>query len=130
MEEILCVCGSGQTYLNCCQLYHQAHKLPASAEILMRSRYSAFVLGKVDYLKQTWCEQTRPGDLELDQHIEWIKLEIINTQAGGMLEQLGEVEFKAYYRVKGGQALVLHEISQFQRQKNGAWCYLDGRFQS
>ena len=48
----LCPCGSGQVLAQCCSQLHQG--LPAaSAEALMRSRYSAYALGLVDYLRRT-----------------------------------------------------------------------------
>ena len=48
-----CPCDSGQTYVQCCGPWHQGLGLGVFAptpEALMRSRYSAYVLGLVDYL--------------------------------------------------------------------------------
>jgi SEC-C motif domain protein len=48
-----CPCGSGKGYAACCGLLH-AGAPAADAEALMRSRYSAYVLGLADYLRATW----------------------------------------------------------------------------
>lgn len=47
-----CPCGSGNLLEHCCGRYHAGIPAP-SAELLMRSRYSAYVLGLVDYLLAT-----------------------------------------------------------------------------
>ena len=56
-----CPCDSGQTYVQCCGPWHQGLGLGVFAptpEALMRSRYSAFALGLVDYLTATWHPST------------------------------------------------------------------------
>ncbi len=97
--------------------------MPDTAEELMRSRYSAFVLGLSDYLLRTWHETTRPADLELDQQTRWEGLVIDSTRSGGATANRGVVEFTAHYSQAGlgGQQ---HEVSTFVRE-NGAWFYLD-----
>ena len=87
----------------------------------MRSRYSAFVLGLIDYLVATWHVSTAPGDLEL-QSAKWLGLEVRHTATSG---DAGVVEFVARYRVDGrGQRI--HETSRFIRE-NGRWYYIDGQ---
>jgi len=51
--EAPCPCQSKTTYGHCCQPYHAGTHLPTEAEQLMRSRYSAYVLGLADYLIKT-----------------------------------------------------------------------------
>ncbi len=48
-----CPCSSGSEYRACCQPVHRAEGCGVSAEKMMRSRYSAFALGLVDYLVAT-----------------------------------------------------------------------------
>lgn len=97
-----------------------------TAEMLMRSRYSAFVLILGDYLLQTWHPTTRPLQLDLDgDNTEWVKLAVSNCKLGGANDQRGKVEFKAYYRF-GKREACLHEISRFCRE-DGKWFYLDGK---
>jgi SEC-C motif-containing protein len=87
----------------------------------MRSRYSAFVLGLVDYLLATWHPTTAPHELELSP-VKWLGLEVRHAQAQG---DAGVVEFVARSS-EGGRAQRLHETSRFVRQA-GRWYYIDGQ---
>ena len=92
------------------------------AESLMRSRYSAFVLGQRDYLLSTWHASTRPSELTLDPAAKWLGLQV---RAQRLLDaDHAEVEFIARYR-EGGRAVRLHERSRFV-QESGRWFYVDG----
>ncbi len=87
----------------------------------MRSRYSAYVLQRADYLLQTWHPSTRPASLDLAaENVVWLKLEIIETKQGSAKDDEGLVEFVAHSQ--GGQ---LHERSRF-RKESSYWYYLDG----
>ncbi len=88
----------------------------------MRSRYSAYVLGLLDYLQATWHPTTLPFDLTLPC-VKWLGLEVRRTQTTG---DAGVVEFVARSR-EAGRAQRLHETSRFVRQ-SGRWYYLDGDF--
>lgn len=87
----------------------------------MRSRYSAYVLGLIDYLLATWHPSTSPGELELSP-VKWLGLEVKEYQASA---EAGVVEFVARYRVDG-RAQRLHETSRFVRD-SGQWFYIDGQ---
>jgi SEC-C motif-containing protein len=88
----------------------------------MRSRYSAFVRGRRDYLLATWHASTRPPQLELDAAAKWLGLEVRSHR---MLDaERAEVEFVARWR-EDGRAIRLHERSRFVREQ-GRWRYLDG----
>ncbi len=91
----------------------------------MRSRYTAFVVGDVRHLLDTWHPGTRPDELALDPAQRWTGLKILSVEAGGKTDARGAVEFRASWR-QGGQQAVLHERSRFVRQ-SGRWWYLDGR---
>lgn len=125
-ELFFCPCASDKTYARCCQLWHDGAAAP-NAEALMRSRYSAYVLGWQTYLLETWHPSTRPISLEVDQRNspKWLGLEIKRHQQTGPATAL--VEFVARYREGGGSAQRLHEISRFV-QENGRWYYLGGTF--
>lgn len=88
----------------------------------MRSRYSAFVLGKVSYLLCTWHASTRPTALELDAGAKWLGLEVRHHRVTGA--DRAEVEFVARWRVAGA-AVRQHELSRFVRE-GGRWWYVDG----
>ncbi len=121
-----CPCGSGDDYAECCRPAHCKHAMADTAEKLMRSRYSAFVLKMGGYLLQTWHPANRPKRLDLsDDSTCWTGLEIIARQAGGVTDKRGKVEFKAFYRTEDGRGC-LHELSRFRRE-NGLWFYLDGK---
>ena len=121
-----CPCGSGKAYAACCGPYLDGGQRPVTAEALMRSRYSGYVLARKDYLLRTWHASTRPGTLDLDDSsiVNWLGLKIVRTEAGGPADARGVVEFVARYKV-GGKAHRLHEISRFVRE-SGQWFYLDG----
>ncbi|MFZ1642012.1 MAG: YchJ family protein [Candidatus Contendobacter sp.] len=122
-----CPCGSGQSYPACCGPYLDHEQPQATPEALMRSRYSAYVLVREEYLLRTWHQSTRPGKLDLSGDagtVNWLGLKIVRVEAGGPDDTRGVVEFVARYKV-GGKAHRLHETSRFVRE-NGQWFYLDG----
>ena len=88
----------------------------------MRSRYTAFVLARVDYLLATWHVSTRPSDLQLEPGAKWLGLEVRAHAVTG--EHAAEVEFVARFRA-GGRAVRQHERSRFVREA-GRWFYVDG----
>ncbi len=87
----------------------------------MRSRYSAYVIGLLDYLLATWHASSSPGDLELPP-IKWLGLEVRHAQTSG---DAGVVEFVARYK-EGGRAQRMQETSRFVRE-DGRWYYIDGQ---
>ena len=112
------------TYADCCgRFVDHFDAVPApDAEHLMRSRYSAFVLERADYLLATWHPSTRPASLDLDEATKWLGLEVREHKATGA--DTAEVEFVARYRVQG-RAVRLHERSRFVCE-DGRWFYVDG----
>ena len=120
----LCPCGSGRRYAACCGALHSGTRQAKTAEALMRSRYSAYVLRLEAYLLDTWHPDTRPGALDLQHdHTRWLGLTIHSTQAGGPADQDGRVRFTALYRT-GTRQHRLDEESRFLNL-NGRWTYLD-----
>ena len=130
-----CPCGGG-AYASCCRPLHRQERLAATAEQLMRSRYSAFALGEVDHLlrtqpadplaAQSLPERRRALEASCRQ-LRWRQLEIVAVDAGGALDLEGCVSFVAHYSA-GGQRGVLRERSRFGREggrPDGAWLYLE-----
>jgi SEC-C motif domain protein len=118
-----CPCGGPLDYARCCARWHGG-EAAADAETLMRSRYSAYVLGHADYLLATWHASTRPDHLDLDAEPrpKWLGLEVKRHRVMGANEAI--VEFVARYRVAGrGQRM--HETSRFVREA-GRWYYVEG----
>jgi SEC-C motif-containing protein len=123
--QTLCRCGSGIDYAQCCGPFHSGEKKPATAEALMRSRFTAYALRNADYLQNTWDAAGRPEAIDFSKEtVEWLRLEIAKVKKGGAKDNKGVVEFKAYY-LQDGEEYVMNEISQFVKRANG-WFYLDG----
>ncbi len=114
-----CPCGRGEAYGACCGPLHSGAAAP-TAERLMRSRYSAFALGKAQYLLDTWHSSTRPDDLELDPNWEWRRLVIEATTAGGPFDDEGTVTFTAIARTPEGR-VSQRERSRFVRESRSGW---------
>ncbi len=90
----------------------------------MRSRYSAFVLGDVDYLLATWHPSTRPASIDLEPGVRWLGLQVRSHLQQD--ETHAMVEFVARSRpATPGPAQRLHERSRFVRE-DGRWFYVDG----
>ena len=126
-----CPCGrTGQKNqplvgADCCGRYldHYMDIGAPDAESLMRSRYTAFVLGRNAYLLATWHPQHRPETLELEPDVQWLGLEV--KQFTPIDETHAEVEFVARSRYNG-KATRLHERSRFVCGDDGRWVYVDG----
>jgi SEC-C motif domain protein len=129
-NEPNCPCGKSSAskkplaFAACCGRYLQDFdNTPApDAESLMRSRYSAFVLNRADYLLATWHASTRPADVATDDATKWLGLEVRRHTVIDAYH--AQVEFVARYRLAGRGARI-HELSRFVREE-GRWYYLDG----
>ncbi|MCL6272027.1 YchJ family protein [Sansalvadorimonas sp. 2012CJ34-2] len=125
-----CPCGSANTYDNCCGLLHQGKDTAQSAEQLMRSRYTAWSLGLIDYLHDTtWSKQqaglNREEMTEWAERTQWLSLEILDTMAGQADDNNGEVEFLARFQLPPVEAVQEHrERSKFVVE-SGRWFFVD-----
>ena len=125
----LCPCTSKLTYDRCCQPLIEGKKAAKTATLLMRSRFSAYALGKVDYLLKT-TEATERAKLDPDEvaqycrTIKCVSLKIVSAELGGPGDETGTVKFHASLQVNGKRQLHI-ELSRFVREE-GAWVYVDG----
>lgn len=99
----------------------------ATAEQLMRSRYSAFVLANGEYLMQSHHSKTRPlfrkkSIVQWVKSVQWIKLEVLETSKGLENDTKGTVTFNAHF-YENGKAAVINEKSAFVKENNH-WVYL------
>lgn len=119
-----CPCGASADYLLCCGRFLDGEQRAPGAEALMRSRYTAFVKGREDYLMATWHPDHRPAALDLHQETatRWLGLEIKAARVQDARH--ATVEFVARYKI-GGRAHRLHETSRFVLE-DGLWLYTDG----
>ena len=125
----LCPCTSKKPYDRCCGPFHAGSALPETAEQLMRSRFSAYALGKVDYLVGTLSEAKRAGENreELAQYcksVSCVGLKIVGKEKGGKSDDAGVVTFHASLQANGRRTLHI-ETSTFARE-GGKWVYVDG----
>lgn len=118
-----CPCGDGRDLDSCCGPLVLDGAPATTAEQLMRSRYTAFVLRDRDHLWRTWHPRTRP--LEIDTpDVEWTGLTIIDVVDGGRDDSVGVVEFEARFVGPDGPS-VTRERSTFER-RGGRWTYVVG----
>ncbi len=108
-------------------MFHLNNGKTETAQQLMRSRYSAFVLANGDYLMQTHHSSTRPISQKKEivkwaKSVEWIKLEVLETTNGLAKDEEGTVTFNASF-YGNGSVDVIHEKSAFIRENN-FWKYL------
>ena len=119
-----CFCGNPVGYPACCGRFHSGAAVAPDAQSLMRSRYSAYVLGLRDYLLKTWAAEFRPAYVEVDQPgTRWLGLEVKRVENSGPSRAI--VEFVARYKI-AGKAHRLHEVSRFELRQ-GEWLYLTGQ---
>mgnify|MGYP003411450678 CR=1 FL=1 len=123
-KTLHCPCGDNKQYINCCGRYLDNGEVAITAEILMRSRYTAYTLDREDYLLATWHRSTRPILLGLANrpHNQWLELTVKRHEQS--TPDHATVEFVARYKANG-RAYLLHEISRFVREE-GCWFYIDG----
>ncbi|MDO6640669.1 MULTISPECIES: YchJ family protein [unclassified Shewanella] len=126
--KIHCPCGSDSTYEDCCKPYHSNVQVAATAEILMRSRYCAFVLQHYPYLIETHHANYRGGlsinDLSQGAELtRWLGLEVINFEPQDELAT-ATVTFKAWF-YHDGEIDAIYEKSQFVRE-DAKWFYTTG----
>jgi SEC-C motif-containing protein len=124
-----CPCGSGKSLEACCGPLLAGAPAP-TAEALMRSRYTAYVLCNVDHLERSLCPESRTDHdrkqaEEWAKSVEWLGLSILSTQDGGPQDATGTVEFTARFKHSGLEQ-THHETATFRRDGDG-WTYVDGK---
>ena len=123
-----CPCGSGRAYAECCGPYIDDGAEPATAEALMRARYTAHTRADLDYIARTHDPASRE-DIDREatrrwaERADWLGLEILRTEAGGPGDDDGTVEFVAHYRERGERRRH-HEVATFRREQ-GQWLFVD-----
>ena len=120
-----CYCGSAIPFKQCCEPILVGNLKAVTAEILMRSRYSAYATHNADYLIATTHSSTRATHSKNEilywaTSNQWQRLEIIRSTST-------TVEFKAFYFNSNKQLQVHHEHSRFV-EDNGEWMYVDGDY--
>lgn len=122
-----CPCGSGEQFNNCCNKYISGQQKAATPEDLMRSRYSAYSIADISYIKSTMRGKASHGYDENSaanwaKTVEWLDLSVLETQMEGT--DKGFVEFIARYCYEE-KPHEIHERSEFHKIE-GSWYYVDG----
>lgn len=117
-----CYCGSKKEFSECCEPFLKNITKPSTPEQLMRSRYSAYVLGDGEYIVNTTVKESRFAEdiafiKEFAKSVVWLKLDVLSAKNN-------MVEFKAYYKDKEN-IKIQHEKSNFIYEDN-MWLYKDG----
>jgi SEC-C motif domain protein len=128
-----CFCGNPKGFEFCCQPIIERKRKAETALQLMQSRYSAYATLKADYLINSTHKNARKlhNKSEIASWAadnKWEKLEIVSSQNGSAMDEIGFVEFKAYFIDKQGKKQIHHEYSTFLKEE-GIWYYLTGRFE-
>jgi SEC-C motif-containing protein len=124
-----CYCGSNLYYKDCCKPYIKGKKYAPTAEALMRSRYTAYVVHAIDYILDTHhvkvtakSSKSYESIKKWSEESEWLGLKIINVSESE--EGKSTVHFEAYYE-RDMLSHVHHEIANFEKI-NDRWFYVDG----
>ena len=124
-KESFCPCGSGSAYSSCCLPVLNDHSLATTAEMLMRSRYTAFVKHHTQHIQSSWHMTTRPKTLDFENHpVVWLGLQIHNCDDGLTGDNNGTVDFTCSY-LENGLLCKLQEVSQFLKEDD-LWYYIQG----
>jgi SEC-C motif-containing protein len=119
-----CPCGSGRTFDDCCAPVLAQTRKAATAEELMRSRFTAHALGDHAHLHRTdLATAAKPFAADAAGEVEdvyWTRL-AVHAHEPGPRPDTAHVDFSAYHRTEDGEG-ALHEKSEFVRVR-GEWYY-------
>lgn len=123
-----CPCGSKKSYKFCCGICHNDITNAILPVDLMKSRYTAYTLGDIEYLLKSHHISTRPTSeadeiLAWAKSVKWMSLEIIKAEKPSKNE--GFVTFKANF-IENNEKNVIFETSRFVKENN-YWTYIDGK---
>lgn len=123
-----CPCGTGEQYQQCCQPLHQGTAAP-NAERLMRSRYSAYTLGLIDYLVSSTlpAQQSaldRQAMAQWSSASTWLGLVVEDAPPVDQQAQRAQVTFIAHWADPDGQRHSHRECSDFGKRQE-RWFFID-----
>lgn len=123
-----CPCGSGINFENCCQPHLLGLEKPTTAEKLLRSRYTAFVAGELDYIYDTHHPEKKE-DIDKEaieswsKESSWHELEILNSEKGQEDDDEGNIEFIAKYTQEG--KTYSHRETSIFKKVDDTWYFYD-----
>ena len=128
-----CPCGLDAPFESCCEPLINGTRNAETAEALMRSRYSAYATGHIDYIIKTIVknkqeDQDKNSIRKWSEKSQWKQLEVLNVEKGTAEDDEGYVEFVAHY-ITDGNRQTHHEIAHFTKDEN-KWYFNDAKFPS
>ena len=132
-QTAVCACGSEKSLSSCCLPIIEGKRKAATAEDLLRARYTSFTRGTpsdIDFIMQTHHTRTS-GEIKRDEveawarGSEWLGLKILQKEAGEAGDQMGTIVFHARYNAEG-KANDHYEQSHFEKE-DGEWKFLDAQ---
>lgn len=130
MDKELCPCGSGLAYSACCEPIIKGKTPAATAEALMRARYSAYVKHEIQFIADSCYRREGENDIDMDEtrrwseESTWLGLKIHGTKQGSPNDEEGIVEFSATY-TRNGLKDEHREVAGFKKF-DGKWLYVEG----
>lgn len=128
IKNLSCPCCSGKKFTSCCQPCVEGKKKAETPEALMRSRYTAYSLGKIDYIQKTMCKKAAENYDPVSakrwaKSVKWLKLKVLDVSIPA--ETSGTVTFTAYF-LDNNQERSIFEKSVFEKI-DGKWFYVDAQ---
>jgi len=125
-----CPCHSQKDYAVCCEPLLKGTAKAATAEALMRSRYTAHVKADIDYIMNTLhssrqAKMNRATIEDWAKKSEWLRLQVLSTTGGQEQDTEGRVVFRAEY--KQNNRLEVHLEDSLFLKENGTWFFVEGR---
>lgn len=122
-----CPCNTHKKFSDCCEPYLNNTKKAETPEILMRSRYSAYTLARIDYIQRTMCKKAAENYDPISakkwaSSIKWLGLTVIDAPSAR--GNVGTVTFIAQFS-ENNVSRSIHEKSTFEKINN-EWFYVDG----
>lgn len=129
-QQTHCPCDAQNLYATCCGRFLDGQMVPDSAQALMRSRYTAYTLGKIEFIQKTMCGPAAKNFNPVDakrwaSNAQWKRLKILRDFPHPTAPDRHYVEFVADY-IAQNKKHRLQELSEFQRI-DGHWFYVDGQ---
>lgn len=127
-----CPCGSLKKYKKCCKVFHDGTNAK-TAEQLMRSRFTAYILNDANYIIKTTHKSNQEYTLNIESwkkdimnfsdYTEFLGLEILESVEG---KEESFIKFNAILK-QGNLDASFTENSRFLKVEN-RWFYVDGTF--
>lgn len=127
--NIPCPCGSGKQFGACCALYINGEPAP-DAQALMRSRYTAYVVGALDHVAATHAPEVREdfNRAEAERLARVCQFQYLDIRKVVENGDSAQIDFVIRFR-RDNKDMMQVELAEFRRE-NGHWLYAGGKLSS